>query len=108
MTRNPENWLGIELAGGRYKINANLGRSTRTKRGGYRINSLRSGLHPLVSMFNYCAHVTYSIILAVDRILDMFRTTTNVLSDSCGSVVVARLEGESLERMGEPADEEEE
>jgi len=48
-----------------------------------------------------------AIVLAVDRILDMFRTTTNVLSDSCGSVVVARLEGESLERMGEPPDEEE-
>jgi len=49
-----------------------------------------------------------AVVLAVDRILDMFRTTTNVLSDSCGSVVVARLEGESLERMGEPPDEEEE
>ncbi len=46
------------------------------------------------------------IILAVDRILDMFRTTVNVLSDSCGAVLVARLEGESLDRMGEPADEE--
>jgi len=45
------------------------------------------------------------LILAVDRILDMFRTTTNVLSDSCGTVIVARLEGETLERMGEPADE---
>ena len=44
------------------------------------------------------------LILAVDRILDMFRTTTNVLSDSCGSVIVARLEGESLEGMGEPAE----
>lgn len=46
------------------------------------------------------------LILAVDRILDMFRTTTNVLSDSCGSVLVARLEGESLEKMGDPAEEE--
>jgi Na+/H+-dicarboxylate symporter len=36
------------------------------------------------------------MILAVDRILDMFRTTINVLSDSVGSVVVARLEGEEL------------
>jgi Na+/H+-dicarboxylate symporter len=36
------------------------------------------------------------IILAVDRILDMFRTATNVLSDSCGAVMVARLEGEDL------------
>jgi len=41
------------------------------------------------------------IILAVDRLLDMFRTTVNVLSDSCGSVLVARLEGESLANMGE-------
>ncbi len=41
------------------------------------------------------------LILAVDRILDMFRTATNVLSDSCGAVVIARLEGESLEGMGE-------
>jgi len=41
------------------------------------------------------------IILAVDRILDMFRTTVNVLSDSCGCVIVARLEGETLEGMGE-------
>ena len=35
-----------------------------------------------------------AIILAVDRILDMFRTTVNVLGDSCGAVVVSRLEGE--------------
>ena len=42
------------------------------------------------------------IILAVDRILDMFRTTLNILSDSCGAVIVARLEGETLEGMGEP------
>ncbi len=49
----------------------------------------------------------YLIILAVDRILDMFRTTVNVLSDSCGSVLVARLEGESLEGMGEPEEGEE-
>jgi len=42
------------------------------------------------------------IILAVDRILDMFRTMINVLSDSCGAVIVARLEGESLQGMGLP------
>ena len=42
-----------------------------------------------------------AIILAVDRILDMFRTTINVLSDSCGAVIVARLEGEKLKGMGE-------
>lgn len=34
------------------------------------------------------------LILAVDRILDMLRTATNVFSDSCGAVVVGRLEGE--------------
>ena len=36
------------------------------------------------------------LILAVDRILDMFRTATNVWSDSCGAVVIARSEGEQL------------
>jgi Na+/H+-dicarboxylate symporter len=34
------------------------------------------------------------LILAVDRILDMFRTSVNVFSDSCGAVLIARLEGE--------------
>ncbi|MGD8866783.1 MAG: dicarboxylate/amino acid:cation symporter [Gemmatimonadales bacterium] len=37
-----------------------------------------------------------AIILAVDRILDMFRTTVNVLSDSCGAVIVAKLDGEDV------------
>jgi Na+/H+-dicarboxylate symporter len=36
------------------------------------------------------------LILAVDRILDMFRTATNVWSDSCGAVVIAKSEGEEL------------
>ena len=36
------------------------------------------------------------LILAVDRILDMCRTTINVWSDSCGAVVIARSEGEEL------------
>ncbi len=36
------------------------------------------------------------LILAVDRILDMFRTTVNVWSDSCGSVIIAKTEGERL------------
>lgn len=36
------------------------------------------------------------LILAVDRILDMFRTTTNVWSDSCGAVIIAKSEGEKL------------
>lgn len=34
------------------------------------------------------------LILAVDRVLDMCRTTVNVFSDSCGAVVIARTEGE--------------
>jgi Na+/H+-dicarboxylate symporter len=41
-----------------------------------------------------------AIILAVDRILDMFRTMVNVLSDSCGAVVVAKLDGEDVLRKG--------
>lgn len=36
-----------------------------------------------------------ALILAVDRILDMFRTTVNVFSDACGAVIIARLEGET-------------
>jgi len=35
------------------------------------------------------------LILAVDRILDMCRTSVNVFSDSCGAVLIGRLEGES-------------
>jgi len=34
------------------------------------------------------------LILAVDRVLDMMRTSVNVFSDSCGAVVIGRLEGE--------------
>lgn len=34
------------------------------------------------------------LILAVDRILDMCRTSVNVFSDSCGAVIIARSEGE--------------
>lgn len=36
------------------------------------------------------------LILAVDRIIDMFRTCTNVWSDSCGAVIIAKSEGEKL------------
>ncbi|MCI0749654.1 MAG: dicarboxylate/amino acid:cation symporter [Nevskiales bacterium] len=42
------------------------------------------------------------LVLAVDRILDMCRTTVNVLGDSCAAVVVGRLEGEEG-ILGEPA-----
>jgi Na+/H+-dicarboxylate symporter len=36
------------------------------------------------------------MILAVDRILDMCRTTVNVWGDAVGCAVVARLEGEEV------------
>lgn len=36
------------------------------------------------------------LILAVDRVLDMCRTTINVWSDSCGAALVAHFEGEKL------------
>lgn len=34
------------------------------------------------------------LILAVDRVLDMCRTSVNVFSDGCGAVIIARLSGE--------------
>ncbi|MBT6005206.1 MAG: cation:dicarboxylase symporter family transporter, partial [Prolixibacteraceae bacterium] len=34
------------------------------------------------------------LILAVDRVLDMLRTSVNVWSDSCGAVTIARSEKE--------------
>ena len=36
------------------------------------------------------------LILAVDPFLDMCRTSVNVWSDSCGSVIIAKTEGETL------------
>ena len=41
------------------------------------------------------------LILAVDRVLDMCRTSVNVFSDSCGAVIIARLTGET-NVLGEP------
>ncbi len=35
------------------------------------------------------------LILVVDRVLDMCRTSVNVFSDSCGAVIIARSEGET-------------
>lgn len=35
------------------------------------------------------------LIIAVDRVLDMCRTSVNVFSDSCGAVLIGRLEGET-------------
>jgi proton glutamate symport protein len=44
------------------------------------------------------------LILAVDRILDMMRTSVNVWSDSCGTVISARTEGETeLKVLRSPA-----
>jgi proton glutamate symport protein len=37
-----------------------------------------------------------ALIIGVDRILDMFRTTTNVIGDSTATVLVARLQGDPL------------
>ncbi len=36
------------------------------------------------------------LILAVDRILDMFRTAINVYGDTCAALIIAKSEGESL------------
>jgi len=35
------------------------------------------------------------LLLVVDRLLDMMRTTVNIFSDSVGAVVIARSEGET-------------
>jgi proton glutamate symport protein len=43
------------------------------------------------------------LIIAVDRFLDMFRTATNVLSDSVGAVIIAKLQGEDVLRDGPAA-----
>lgn len=37
------------------------------------------------------------LILVVDRVLDMCRTSVNVFSDSCAAVTIARLEGEETQ-----------
>lgn len=39
------------------------------------------------------------LILAVDRILDMFRTVVNVYGDACGAAFIACLEGEKLDAL---------
>ena len=38
-----------------------------------------------------------ALIVGVDRILDMCRTAVNLWGDSCGTAIIAKLEGESLE-----------
>jgi len=45
-----------------------------------------------------------ALILGVDRILDMFRTATNVVGDSTATVLMARLEGEDLRIMSDKED----
>ncbi|MAY80453.1 MAG: dicarboxylate/amino acid:cation symporter [Deltaproteobacteria bacterium] len=45
-----------------------------------------------------------ALILGVDRILDMFRTATNVVGDSTATVLMAHLEGESLKVMSDAED----
>jgi proton glutamate symport protein len=44
------------------------------------------------------------LILVVDRVLDMCRTSVNVFSDSCGAVLIGRFEGETGILTGEPAE----
>lgn len=44
------------------------------------------------------------LILAVDRILDMCRTSVNVFSDSCGAVIIGRSEGEQDILVPKPAE----
>lgn len=45
------------------------------------------------------------LIIAVDRLLDMCRTTVNVFSDSCCAVLVAKSEGEQNVLQKEPIEE---
>ena len=44
------------------------------------------------------------LFLAVDRLLDMCRTTVNVFSDSCCAVLVARTEGEKNVLVVDPSE----
>lgn len=45
-----------------------------------------------------------ALILGVDRLLDMFRTATNVVGDSTATVFMAKLEGEKLRIMTDEED----
>ena len=63
-------------------------RMQRTRSRPFVTGRFRAGHHWLAAI---------GLILAVDRILDMFRTATNVWSDSCGAVIIARSEGERLD-----------
>ncbi len=46
-----------------------------------------------------------ALVLGVDRLLDMFRTATNLTGDSACTVLMARLEGEDLHILSEEEDE---
>ena len=45
-----------------------------------------------------------ALVLGVDRLLDMFRTATNVVGDSTASALMARLEGENLQLLSAAED----
>jgi Na+/H+-dicarboxylate symporter len=45
-----------------------------------------------------------ALVLGVDRLLDMFRTATNVVGDSAATVLMARLEGDDLKFLSEEDD----
>jgi Na+/H+-dicarboxylate symporter len=64
-----------------------------------------AGLVTMVLVANAVGLPVYyiPIIFAVDAFLDMFRTTTNVLGDTVGCLVVQRLEGEPLQPLAAPA-----
>ncbi len=46
-----------------------------------------------------------ALVLGVDRLLDMFRTATNLTGDSACTVLMARLEGEELHILSDEEDE---
>ena len=46
-----------------------------------------------------------ALVLGVDRLLDMFRTATNLTGDSACTVLMARLEGEQLRILSDEEDE---
>ncbi|MEM6454894.1 MAG: cation:dicarboxylase symporter family transporter, partial [Acidobacteriota bacterium] len=45
-----------------------------------------------------------ALILGLDRLLDMFRTTINVIGDSTATALMARLEGEDLRILTDAED----
>jgi proton glutamate symport protein len=42
------------------------------------------------------AGAAIAVLFSVDRLLDMSRTTVNIFGDTCGAVVIAKSEGETL------------